>query len=70
LYPVLSRDLAVAEELLRLFLSRGVDINAGNASMRNWTALPSSTVRAQKRPFSSSCPRSHAGFKAIFQKVV
>ncbi len=31
---------------------------------------PSSTVRAQKRPFSRSCPRSHAGFKAIFQKVV
>jgi len=39
LYPVLSKDLAVAEEMLRLFLSRGVDINAGDASMRNWTAL-------------------------------
>ncbi len=31
---------------------------------------PGSTVRPQKWPFSSSWPRSHAGFKPISQKVV
>lgn len=39
LYPVLSKDLATAEEMLVLFISRGVDINAGNESVRNWSAL-------------------------------
>lgn len=39
LYPVLVKDLATAEEMLSLFIERGVDVNAGNASMKNWTAL-------------------------------
>jgi hypothetical protein len=39
LYPVLMDDKKEAEEMLALFLSRGVDINAGHQQTKGWTAL-------------------------------
>ena len=39
LYPVLMKAPKEAEEMLTLFLSRGVDIDAGNRQVRGWTAL-------------------------------
>lgn len=33
------RDRAASEEMLMIFLGRGVDINAPNKAVRNWTAL-------------------------------
>ena len=41
LFPVLTDDLGKAEEMLVLFLSRGVDVNAGDQEAQNWTALHS-----------------------------
>lgn len=38
-YPIYMRDPKVAEEMLQLFIDRGVDVNAGNEKVRNWTAL-------------------------------
>ena len=38
-YPVSMNDPKEAEELLALFLSRGVNINAGNRQGKGWTAL-------------------------------
>ena len=38
-YPVSINAPKKAEEMLALFLSRGVDINAGHRQGKNWTAL-------------------------------
>ncbi len=39
LYPVLMDDPQEAEEMLSLFLARGVDVNAGDQRVKGWTAL-------------------------------
>lgn len=39
LHPALLQDTRKAEEMLALFVSRGVDINAGNRDAKNLTAL-------------------------------
>ena len=39
LFPLLATDTAEAEEMLELFISRGVDINAGDVNAGHWTAL-------------------------------
>lgn len=44
LYPILIKDIGLAEEMLGLFLARGVDVNAGNVQERNWTALNSMVI--------------------------
>lgn len=54
----------------RTFDSPSPNIFSPVESTATCLAPPSSTGRAQKRLFLRSCPRSHAGFKAIFQKVV
>ena len=38
-YPVMMDDPTEAEEILAIFLSRGVDINAVNQQANGWTAL-------------------------------
>lgn len=39
MYPILMDDPEQAEKMLRLFLSRGIDINARDPNSRGWTAL-------------------------------
>ncbi len=40
LYPVMMENLVTAEEMLALFIARGVDVNAGDQnSIGGWTAL-------------------------------
>ncbi len=39
LFPVLAENPALAEEMLALFIERGVDVNAGEEKVRHWTAL-------------------------------
>ena len=43
-YPMSMDDPRKAEEMLALFLSRGVDINAGNRQVKGWTALHSAAM--------------------------
>ena len=43
-YPMSMDNPKKAEEMLTLFLSRGVDINAGNRQVRGWTALHSAAM--------------------------
>jgi len=52
LFPVLMDDLGKAEDMLVLFLSRGVDVNAGDQEAQDWTALHS---------FASDGDRQRAG---------
>jgi hypothetical protein len=40
-FPMMMEHAGKAEEMLELFLARGVDINAGNQEAQNWTALHS-----------------------------
>jgi hypothetical protein len=38
-YPIYLKSPELAEEMLSLFIARGVDVNAGNERTRHWTAL-------------------------------
>lgn len=48
-FPLSIRDARKAEEILALFLSKGVDINAHDERLKGWTALHGAAISHQSK---------------------